>query len=403
MKHTRKAALALSALALFASMAAGCSAAAQSPAEETTHTCFVVSNAANSPTLGDSAQTLVGELALNDGDSVSVIVADGRPELLGSLNVDLSSANNPEQKKQRLELIRTDLTNALNTAPNDSEVDIVAALQLAARTLQDKQGRKQLILALPLLSTTGVLNMAEEEDLFMTEPAAAAQKLAAAGYAPKLQGITIKAYYAFDLSGIQPALNATAKTWLTDFWTSYLVDQCGAANLQYAADLPTGQEPPDTAVLPPVSVIAMPEEKIDFTDLIERSAEEGTPVALTENQVAFLPDSVQLKDPAQAGGIFKEVASAMARHEEVHYLVTGTCAAVAGESEEHLKDFSQQRAAAVVEQLIQCGVSPERLTPVGLGALEWSLRADNDEDNRAVYLIPSTATELTQEVLALAG
>lgn len=401
MKHTRKAALALSALALFASMAAGCSAAAQSPAEETTHTCFVVSNAANSPTLGDSAQTLVEELALNDGDSVSVIVADGRPELLGSLTVDLSSANNPEQKKQRLELIRTDLaTSALNTAPNDSEVDLVAALQLAARTLQDKQGRKQLILALPLLSTTGVLNMAEEEDLFMTEPAAAAQKLT--GYAPTMKGVTVQAFFPFDPSGIQPALNATAKTWLTDFWTSYLVDQCGAANLQYAAALPTGQEP-DTAVLPPVSVIAMPEEKIGFTDLIDRSAEEGTPVALTENQVAFLPDSVQLKDPAQAGGIFKEVASAMARHEEVHYLVTGTCAAVAGESEEHLKDFSQQRAAAVVEQLIQCGVSPERLTPVGLGALEWSLRADNDEDNRAVYLIPSTAAELTQEVLALAG
>ena len=403
MKHTRKAALALSALALFASMAAGCSAAAQSPAEETTHTCFVVSNAANSPTLGDSAQTLVEELALNDGDSISVISADGRPEQLNSrLTVDLSSANNTEQRKIRLEIIRSDLISALNTAPNDSEVDLVAALQLAARALQDKQGRKQLILALPLLSTTGVLNMAEGEDLFITEPAAAAQKLAAAGYAPKLQGITIKAYYAFDPSGIQPALNATAKTWLTDFWTSYLVDQCGAASLQFAADLPTGQEP-DTAVLPPVSVIAMPEEKIDFTDLIDRSAEEGTPVALTENQVAFLPDSVQLKDPAQAGGIFKEVASAMARHEEVHYLVTGTCAAVAGESEEHLKDFSQQRAAAVVEQLIQCGVSPERLTPVGLGALEWSLRADTDEDNRAVYLIPSTATALTQEVLALAG
>lgn len=400
MKHTRKAALALSALALFASMAAGCSAAAQSPAEETTHTCFVVSNAANSPTLGDSAQTLVGELALNDGDSVSVVIADGQPELLGSLNVDLSSANNPEQKKQRLELIRTDLTNALNTAPNDSEVDLVAALQLAARTLQDKQGRKQLILALPLLSTSGVLNMAEEEDLFMAEPAAAAQKLA--DYAPSMKGVTVQAFFPFDPTGIQPALNATAKTWLTDFWTSYLVDQCGAASLQFAADLPTGPEP-DIAVLPPVSVIAMPEEKIDFTDRIERSAEEGTPVALTENQVAFLPDSVQLKDPAQAGGIFKEVASAMARHEEVHYLVTGTCAAVAGESEEHLKDFSQQRAAAVVEQLIQCGVSPERLTPVGLGALEWSLRADNDEDNRAVYLIPSTATALTQEVLALAG
>lgn len=402
MKHTRKAALALSALALFASMAAGCSAAAQSPAEETTHTCFVVSNAANSPTLGDSAQTLVGELALNDGDSVSVIVADGQPELLGSLNVDLSSANNPEQKKQRLELIRTDLaTSVLNAAPDDSEVDLVAALQLAARTLQDKQGRKQLILALPLLSTSGVLNMAEEEDLFMAEPAAVAQKLA--DYAPSMKGVTVQAFFSFDSSGIQPALNTTAKTWLTDFWTSYLVDQCGAASLQFAADLPTGQEPSAAAALPPVSAIAMPEEEVAFTDLIDRSAEEGTPVALTENQVAFLPDSVQLKDPAQAGTVLKEVAAAMARHEEVHYLVTGTCAAVAGESEEHLKDFSQQRAAAVVEQLTQCGVSPERLTPVGLGALEWSLRADNDEDNRAVYLIPSTATALTQEVLALAG
>lgn len=403
MKHTRKAALALSALALFASMTAGCSAAAQSPAEETTHTCFVVSNAANSPTLGDSAQTLVGELALNDGDSVHVVVASSQPELLGSLNVDLSSTNNIEQRKIRLEMIRSDLICALNTAPTTSEVDIAEALQLAARTLQDKQGRKQLILALPLLSTSGVLNMAVSgEDLFMAEPAAVAQKLADAGYAPKLQGITIKAYYAFDPSGIQPALNAKAKTWLTDFWTSYLVDQCGAANLQYAADLPTGQEP-DISVLPPVSAISMPEEEIDFTDLIDRSAEEGTPVALTENQVAFLPDSVQLKDPAQAGTVLKEVAAAMARHEEVHYLVTGTCAAVAGESEEHLKDFSQQRAATVVEQLTQCGVSPERLTPVGLGALEWSLRADNDEDNRAVYLIPSTATALTQEVLALAG
>lgn len=88
---------------------------------------------------------------------------------------------------------------------------------------------------------------------------------------------------------------------------------------------------------------------------------------LADTEVLFTADSTVLTDAALAQ--LSSVAEIMGDYPELKLTVTGHIAIPTGTEAEAIA-FSKKRASAVVEQLIDLGVSEARLTVVGAGASE---------------------------------
>lgn len=387
-------------LGLFSSILAACGLAPQTdrPAQHTV-TVFVIGSSSIAPKIdAATAQSHIDDLALQDGDSAGIVLADGEPTALGTVTVDLSGANNEQQKKKQLDLVATDLVGALQMPADDPEVDLFTTLEVAARSFPETgqaDETRRLVLLIPGISTTGPLNMTNET-LFALEPETVANAMIEGGYTVDLEGVDVVWYYLTDVAGSQPELTHPAIDWLEDFWQRYLT-QCGAS-VTFATALPPEGEP-DVANLPPITPVPVPEEGFRLEDMVTEE-EEPAPIALPQSLVSFQPDSTAFANPTAAQSILDEIGMALA-DSDANYVIAGCCADDGSDSQ-RLLDFSRQRAETVKAALEQAGVAADRLTAVGLGALDWSQRSENDEANRVVYLIPQDSS-LATEVLALAS
>ena len=261
---------------------------------------FAIAPTANSEPLDFTSETVVEAVdrAASSYGHFSIITIDNNPQVIFDESLDIPE----EQKKATSTIIKKDIENTKkglltvmnNEAANDPEVDYLQGLTLAARTLNNlptAQYEKQLILMGTGLSTSGLVDF--QNNLLSVEPQIIVEKLIEKEAIPDLDNV--KVYFVqSDTAAPQQSLSASQRKKITAIWKQIV--EAGGGTFVSIDSLSVGDNnAKDTADLPKVSVVELPEEEpIQFD---EKALDDGRGVVLNEDKIAFKGDSNEFLDP----------------------------------------------------------------------------------------------------------
>ena len=321
--------------------------------------------------------------------SVTVIVNDGQPYVAASYDISapekkISGSKQDDIASAQAQQILSVLAQSKAEAP---EVDTLAAITLAARSLDGKSGTKVLLVLDSGLATTGYIDFTQ--GLLDVDSSSIVDYLGAEEALPDLSGISIVWVGLGDVAGEQDAPTSKNLSALQTIWSDVLT-AAGALSVSFASDLPTGTVEETLPYVTPVEILGGNPPEWDLT----------SPLVLDENKILFLPDSAEFSDQAAARTTLEPIAESMLAQPEFNLLIAGTTATVG--TNESCIALSQARAEAVKSLLVSLGVSEERIETVGLGYdHEYHLDDINSDgtlnnnaaSNRAVILFDASSSE----------
>lgn len=366
---------------------------------------YVIANTANSQGLNFNspmARDTIYNTILNYG-YISVVEADGKPEAVSAASYDIDDQYK-NASKEKLKIDAQSKTNSLLTeaqsiTANDPEVDYLESLRLAVRSLSSLEDytSKTIIVMGTALQTTGILNF--RNNLLSADPAYIADALAKKEEIPDFTGITVIFQQLGDVAAPQPSLSTAQRNKLCQIWEAIIEKGGGSfvCNDIMANPVNENQE------YPSVSVVELPEDT-PLTFSPEALTEESTfeePRFLSEEQVAFIPDSADYLDPQAAETTITPIADYMNEH-DITLLLAGTTAG--DEDNDYTLSLSRQRAETVRDTLIKLGVNENNILTAGLGSSDpWHIQGagydgDMASQNRKVVLIDA-ASDTAKELL----
>lgn len=385
------------ALALFAS---GCSGEDATPSS----VAIVASNVSNQEVypyelLGDA----LTETA-STGGWVDVLIADGHPRtaLEGGVQSAAASSTAAQVRATQAQAIAEAFVNeAAGAQAQCAETDVLGGLSAAAASLAQAPGSHTVHLFSSLLSTAGVVNLAEHPE-WVSAPAGSditSEELharVAEQLKPLLPDMScvskVVIYGAGVTAGDQTAPNTAQANDLKDLWSQILL-ACGVGEVQYVTAPLSGKE---TEGAYPVSTVELPQVTVDIE--IPQAPEpepdpEPEPVAepvavvnFDDTTVPFVPDTAELADPDAARQAVAELASTMANYPTSTVTLVGSTAGCPWR-EDHGVPLGLERAQAVAKMLTNAGVGAERITVIGLG----------DQSNDLVKHVPDILADGTQD------
>ncbi len=312
------------------------------------------------------------------GSPVTVIVPDGAPT--ASAPLELAARNdNPLYKQDQV----NQLSNLIDSTRADTpEVDLLAALALAARSVTDAVGPRTIIVLDSGLQTTGALRFQDSGGALLdANPAEVVDLLRRTQQLPDLTGLRVVFTGLGDTAPPQQPLPAPARAVLVDLWTAIVEAAGGSAQVQ-EAPLPNTRT---LEGLPPVSVVPVAVRSIGPVPSV---------TVLRDGTVGFLPDQAVFRDPGQA----REVLADYAR--EIQHgttaVLTGTTAS-AGTKAGRLQ-LSRDRAHAVRDLLISLGAPADRIEARGVGSDFPGYVPDRDPQGN---LDPVAAAQNRQVIIEL--
>ena len=252
------------ALALFAS---GCSGEDTTPSS----VAIVASNVSNQEVypyelLGDA----LTETA-STGGWVDVLIADGHPRtvLEGGVQSAAASSTAAQVRATQAQAIAEAFVNeAAGAQAQCAETDVLGGLSAAAASLAQAPGSHTVHLFSSLLSTAGVVNLAEHPE-WVSAPAGSditSEELHARvveQLKPLLPGMScvskVVIYGAGVTAGDQAAPNTAQTNDLKDLWSQILL-ACGVGEVQYVTAPLSGKE---TEGAYPVSTVELPQVTVD--------------------------------------------------------------------------------------------------------------------------------------------
>ena len=377
----------------------GCYASALAN-QDPTAVVMVVSRTANQNEISsrtfESAMN-VAKRAVHGGD-VSVIVVDGSPRYIEITDEDGIPVSFEEKALNNLSLnsmvrdrstivenfIMSEATRAVNP-----EVDLLAAIKEAERTLHDIQiNEKHIIIIATGVSTSGRIDMTtfNLDELDVVEFISMLSERD--GILPDLSGINIT-FYGLGDTALPQIVPDTTMPKLESFWRELLL-ACGAESITFPVSA-RGTIPniysEDDGGFPYVSVVNFEPVEISIRqtpqksqEIVSDTDESSVNTAVSEEEeigelilpnVHFKPDTATLIDENAARGTLKPYADAMAQHLELNpllnlYLVGTTATTTPG----GIGDItlSQNRSDRLMELLVDLGVPGERLHAIGVGA-----------------------------------
>lgn len=335
--------------------------------------------------------------------SVCVIVNDGAPYVAADYDIAAPEKNLSATKRAEIAQAQSDQILAVLAASRavTPEADALAAITLAARSLEDAQGEKYLLVADSGLSTAGYLDWTQ--NLLRASSQAVLAYLEDMRALPDLTGVRVVWVGLGDVAGDQTAPTPANLETLRSVWSDVLY-AAGASSVEFAADLPAAasDEAGDLPYVTPVEIRPDAPIEIDPSALTS-----GAPLVLDEEKILFLADTAVFADHDAAAATLRPVADYMAAHQEFTLLIAGTTA-TAG-SNESCKALSQARAEAVKELLLSMGAEDDRIAgAVGLGYAHKYHTPDLDAQgrqtasaaaNRSVMLFDA-ASEAALEILS---
>lgn len=319
------------------------------------------------------------------GGTINFVQADGSPAVK-TYTYDAIKASNKSMFQNNINSIQAHFKE-LNA--DDPEVDLVLSFQKVGRALNAAgNAKKELVVAHSGLSTTGALpfqNLADLED--QTQIPAVINALQDAGELADLDDVSVRWFYAGDVTDEQPKLSLNQVEFLKALWEAY-INACGGTVVfedDLPGDYPTPEGAPDVTVVETGTKFTLPQ-----------------PVALDEaSGVGFKADTTDFIDNEAATKQLTQLAAQLQQNGG-NYLLAGSTADD-GSALEKTQSFGLQRAQEVKAVLVAANPELEcRLKAVGLGTAETSLRSeDNDQANRVVWLVRADS-DVGKELAAVA-
>jgi outer membrane protein OmpA-like peptidoglycan-associated protein len=371
--------------------------------------CYAIAPTANSQGLNMSSplvQDMIYDTILNYG-YISVVVVDGKPELVAADSYDISAQYKKASKDKLKTDARAKATNLINymerQVANDAQVDYLEGLRMAVRSLSSLEDydSKTIVVIGTGLSTQGTLNF--QNNLLSVEPEAVLEQLEEKDEIPDFTGITVVWQQMGDVASPQQDLSQTQKKRLQEIWGGIV--ERGGGTFVYNDFM---ANPVDTeASYPVVDTVELPAETpIGFDEAMFDTADESLleePVMLTEKQVSFVADKATYLNEEDAVATIQPIADYLLEHKQITVLLAGTTAG--DEDSDYSMMLSQERADAVRSTLVQLGVDESRILTVGLGSSDpWHVYGGGYEGsiasgNRKVVLLDASS-DTAKEILS---
>lgn len=314
-------------------------------------------------------------------DVISDALAQGTPVTLSKITgtapevkrvSPLSDGASKMDRKAELADILGAVQGVVAAAPATAGADPLEALAATART--STTGSLILVNA-PLLSDSGVLDLAAQPGLVQADPDSIVSDLADSGHLPDFaDGATVVLTGIGAVADPQETVSAKNITALTDMWSAIIT--AGGAHLQVLpAQASSGAS--SNADAPTVTPVAFPdEEALNFAC--------GTQtVSLTEaDGMRFSPESASFTDQGAATAAIADIADALAAAPGGEVVVTGYT--VEDDSgAKRLRTLGASRADAVKTLLVDAlpAGAGATITTRGVGGREAAdYRADRNRD-----------------------
>ena len=386
---------------------AGCRADASAPPEEKAAVCYVLANTACSQGLNLSSplvQDTVYDTIRNYG-YISVVNADGAPDVVLANSYDID-ARYKSASQERLDMdARSKAANLLGGMQSviacDPEVDYMAALNLAVRSLSSLEGytSKTIVVIGTGLSTAGVLDF--QNNLLSADPGTVVELLGEKDEIPDFSGITVYWQQMGDVALPQESLTAAQRNTLQQIYGGLV--EAGGGTFVYNDIIasPVNAEVSYPAVTP----VDLPADTPIRYDPELLSSDEGVlpePIVLTEEQVRFVGDQAEYLRPEEAEDVLRPIADFLT-DSQATVLLCGTTAG--DENSSFSLELSQARAEAVRDTLIQLSVDPHQIIAVGLGCGDpWHVYGVGCDSaaaagNRKVVLLDASS-QTARDILA---
>ena len=311
------------------------------------------------------------------GSSAALIITDGQPQVYGPVKLNVKKNNDIQQKKANNKLKVSFVEIVKEARAQVPETDVLTSVNLAARVLNAGTAEnKQLIIVHSGITTAASFPMPDSA-IVSEDPVALVDRLEKAAMIPDLEGVAVEWFGAGDTAGSQPTLSAKQTEAIKAFWSEYF--NRAKASLTFHSDVISG--PAITEFGHTVTPMAA-DGGIDF-------------LKITNEQIAFRPDSVEFADEAAASTVLNELAEQI-RTSSSSYVIAGSVAKVDGSTAESAKRLGLARAKAVRDRLVAASVDSGRLICYGLGFEATDCRSSVEEENRCVFLVQANTAQAAQ-------
>lgn len=387
----------------------GCDSSNNEATAEKAAVCYVLANTANSQGLNLNSPMVQDTIynTIRNYGYISVVNADGVPDVVLASSFDIDDKYK-SASAERLDMdARAKTTNLIagmqSVIATDPEVDYLAALNLALRTLSslEEYDSKTIVVIGTGLSTTGVLNF--QNNLISAEPGTIVELLEEKGEIPCFNGIMVYWQQMGDVAAPQAQLSSAQRNKLQQIYGG-IVEAGGGTFV--CNDIIANTVNEGTAY-PAVAPVELPADiPISFNpETLNSEATENVlaePVVLTEEQITFIGDKAEYLYPEEAESVLKPIADFLLSN-DVTILLCGTTAGDGNSA--YTMELSQARAEAVKQSLVDLGVDPSHIIAVGLGSTDpWHVYGIPTSDkaascNRKVVLLDASSYT-AQEILA---
>lgn len=371
-------------------MLAGCSGTEGMPSEPE-NVAAVFPQHENFPALSlniPSVSAPIYDACLSYG-RVTVTVCDGLPFLVGDYTINKPNANIDSTKRKQLAQQNCDqiLLECSTAKAKTAEIDTLSAITQAAKSIQDSSGNRTLLIYDSGLSTTGLLNFAEQ-NLIDADPDKIVEQLNGKHYIPDLEGINVVWTGIGQTTGNQTPLTENYKYKLEQLYNAILT--AGGATVTFNHEPIQGDEPEG---VPECSIVPVVEDSLDINGALPDV------VKLDETKISFVSDEASYVSESDAYEALKPIADILVKNTDMKVLIVGSTATDG--TIEGCKDLSRLRADKVKNTLIEeLHVNPNQLSTFGAGQNPTPFRVNDFDNNgnlieseaaknRAVYIINS--------------
>lgn len=388
----------------------GCTPSNNDAVAEKAAVCYVLANTACSQGLNLQSPMVQDTVydTIRDYGFISVVNADGIPDVVLASSFDIDDKYK-SASAERLDMdARAKTTNLIagmqSVIATDPEVDYLAALNLAVRTLSSLEDydSKTIVVIGTGLSTTGVLDF--QNNLISADPDTIVELLNDKQEIPNFNGITVYWQQMGDVASPQKNLTSAQRNALQQIYGG--VVEAGGGTFVYNEIIanPVNED----TVYPTVTPVELPADTpINFEpDILDSEDTENVlaePVVLTEEQITFIGDKAEYLNPKSAESVLKPIADFLMSN-DVTILLCGTTAGDGNSA--YTMELSQARAEAVKQSLLDLDVDPSRVIAVGLGSTDpWHVYGIPTSDksascNRKVVLLDASS-QTALEILAV--
>lgn len=323
------------------------------------------SNAPPPALLGAAANAR--DLAVGQRSHVSLVVADGAPYAIDVSGppVGRGVTGGDPGATQGVDGRHIDEAVAAARAKTP-ESDLLAAMDLAGRSLRERQGLRTLVVVDSGLSTTGALDF-RTPGLLDADPQDVATTLADSRLLPDLTGVAVVFQGLGETASPQQPLSRARRTEVDNIWTA-VAKRAGAVLVQVEDPAVPGGP---AANLPPVTPVAMD----------PGYACNPKRMVLNGGSTAFKPNSKEFLDPQAALEVLRPVVE-QALASNIPAVMLGTAAAVGDPGQR--RKLSEDRAQTVANVFISLGVPTSQLKVEGLGSTFSGFIPDHDAFDRVI-------------------